>query len=467
MVSVALIAALLLLAVISNALHAATFWPLLLFHTSIVALLIALVPAPRSHAYTALAVFLVLGYWPKFVLRLIDDRPYLEPIGAFDGSPASWDRALVVSSLGIAGVIVARLLHLAGARRRVRAPDGPSAPPIYTRYRRHLWYAFGVAAVAAYAWNSYAAVHVTGLNPRIVLPLSGNAALAWCYTMAIPLGLSILIGWEVSRRGDRRLSWPLAGAAAAEAAINAASVLSRSSYLMHLMPYALTAGRSRGGIRLPRPSLAVGGLFLIGFAGSLAGVMLMRAAAYPPPASRLRPDAATERRLQDTGRSYAAMAQEVGKLFIDRWTGLEGVLAVTAAEPSPALLAKMLTEDPRAGTSAIYQRVANSHYVEQERFTFLTLAGAVAVFAAGGNPWLVVAGMTVVTLILMAAERTLWHLLRNDLACATLSVLSAFVTVQATFPRLYGIFLIELWLTIGLLGAATAGTRRMSTGPHP
>ena len=94
--------------------------------------LIALVPLrPRSHVYTALATMLTLGFWTKFLVRLVVAYPYLEPIGQFDSSTQSWNRALATITAGVLGVIAARVIHLTVARARsdaARAQRPAEAP---------------------------------------------------------------------------------------------------------------------------------------------------------------------------------------------------------------------------------------------------------------------------------------------------------------------------------------------------
>jgi hypothetical protein len=148
-----------------------------------------------------------------------------------------------------------------------------------------------------------------------------------------------------------------------------------------------------------------------------------------------------------TRMRFAAI--EVGKLFVDRWCGMEGVLAVTSLQDRGMdLLAHALREDPALGELALYQRVARARYPVRDDFTFLTLAGVVAVFAFSGSGLIVWFGMTLIVAVCMVCESVCRRFTSNELVCAVLGVGAAFVVAQATFPRLLAVFLIELWATV-------------------
>jgi hypothetical protein len=462
--------ALLALSFLPPARHPAHVGTMLAFHAAFVTL-IALVPLrPRSHVYTALATMLTLGFWTKFLVRLVVAYPYLEPIGQFDSSTQSWNRALATITAGVLGVIAARVIHLTVARARSDAARGQrssvpaEAPAFYVRHRRVVWIATAIIAVASYAWNAYARVYVTGMDPRIVLPFKINAALSWWYVMGLPLWLALLIGWELERRRTRAIGLDLLWIPLVDGVVNAGSLLSRAAYLIRLSPYFLAttrAGRA-GPLSIRGNRLTIGAISLAGFVLSLAFVMTMRTFLFHPPApapatARSGPSAPpgmTPRTSQVTEyyrRSAFYAVREVGQLFLDRWTGMEGVLAVTAAHGTPELLRAVVREDPAAGVDAIYQRLAGAPYKRQAGLTFLTLAGPIALLALTGSLASVLIGMAVLAGLLIASEAFARRTLGNEIACSVLAVGTCLVVTQVTFPRLLAIFLIELWTMLLVL----------------
>ena len=464
---------------LSAAAHPASIGPLLGFHAAFALLVGLAIPRPRSHAYSALTAMLVLGFWTKFVLRLIDHEPYLEPVGQFDGSTEQWNRALWAIVLAVAGAAAVRLGHLTFTRRRRPASAGASqpAPDRYARHRRGIWKATVVVVIASHAWNAYAAVYVTGVNPRVILPWSGNAALAWWLLLGIPAWLALVVGWEMRWRQRRTLQWEVLWMPVLEAIMSAASLMSRASYLLRVTPYLLASTRSEDGFspRIPTPWWRTLAALGAGLAVSLVIVMALRVGTYyeNAPARVFGPGSSGRATDSESGTSSPPVsgfqlrpvffaARETGKLFLERWTGMEGVLAVTAADPKPALLLAALSEDPARGTDALYQELAKAPYERQERFTFLTLAGVVAVLAMAGSPAVMFLGMAIVLAIFMATESLLRRLTGNELVCAVVSVETALMIAQVTFPRLLALFFVETWIALALL----AGIQGVSATSH-
>src|SRR5690606_4146313 len=223
----------------------------------------------------------------------------------------------------------------------------------------------------------------------------------------------------------------------------------RASYLLRIAPYLLATTRGKephGPVRFPRPRAVTVAALAAGFSLSIVAVMALRTAIYLSPASELAtveaisptspsstlPSATTPPPPRADGDSTAPaitpsatapapaktfpepsltelrplsdMAYEVGTLFLDRWTGLEGVLVVTGSDRGTDVLAEILQEDPHRGTESIYQKMAEAHYEPQERFTFLTLAGVIALLATADSWWLIFGGMAFAASFLMLAE---------------------------------------------------------------
>lgn len=482
-VIVAVVAATAALTTISATFHVASVGPLLAFHFVCITVIALTLPRPRSQAYTAIAVMFVLGFWPKFMLRLFVDMPYLEPTGNFDHAAPTWNAALVTAVLGMSGVAAVRLIHLVYARRGMSrvAIEPQFLQGFYERYRAQLWWISIALIAAAYAWNVHAAVYIVGVNPRVVLPFRLNIVLAWCYLVGFPLWLALLIGWEMRRRRTSALTGWMLFVAAAEGMVSSVLLLSRANYLLRAAAYMLAVGNSKVvGRRVsigPNKLLVAAGV-VAGFAVSIVAVMLLRAVIYydyynPPARSPVtttapRPSTAPSGPPATQPSVLAArpidkMVQEVGRLFIDRWIGLEGVMAVASSPRSPDVLWKAVSEDPHLGITSQYQQIAlaSRQYEAQKDFTFLTLAGIIAVFAMAGLPWLTVVGTGALTALLMLSETVTRRLTGNEMAVGIVSTVSAFMLVQVTFPRLFATFLLEMWLTLGALALLSAMIDRM------
>ena len=111
-------------------------------------------------------------------------------------------------------------------------------------------------------------------------------------------------------------------------------------------------------------------------------------------------------------------------LLIDRWTGLEGVMAtVSYPEKRWSLLAEAAAQRRSYGTVDVYTRkISGSTFSEDDAKTyhFASLAGPVAFFYFSGSLAVVFAGMAFISL-LMSATELLWRWLALDRVLVAMS----------------------------------------------
>ena len=214
--------------------------PFLLFEGSFACVLALTIPRPRSYAFTFLAVLLFLGFWVKFNLHTVLGYPFQEPIGNFDGSGATWDRALIMASCGAIGVSIGRLIALglsSRPRRRCPARDDRPVPGWFSEHRKLVWISTAAGAVVLNAANLAFAFYAIGVDPRLVLPAHANVAVGWLIKLGLALWIATLVHWEL--RLARARSDSVFLAPIAEAAMTSVSALSRGIYLFRALPYLL------------------------------------------------------------------------------------------------------------------------------------------------------------------------------------------------------------------------------------
>jgi hypothetical protein len=106
-------------------------------------------------------------------------------------------------------------------------------------------------------------------------------------------------------------------------------------------------------------------------------------------------------------------------LLVDRWTGLEGVMATVAyPEKSVALLGKAVSQRRSYGTVDVYTgRISGSTFTEENAKTyhFATLAGPIALLYFSGSLAVVFFGMALISVLISAIELT-WRWLVRDRA---------------------------------------------------
>jgi hypothetical protein len=479
--------------------------PLIAFHVAFLALIWSLAWMRGFYGYLALVFFLVLGFWTKYLLHVVLGVSLGEPVGAFAGTPAQWDRVLWMAASGGLGVLTASVITAAWrARRRgeralaIRRSDALSAPgrdqPLeqtastrrrgepprwFSSHRPLVWTLACAVVVGIAALNWWLGIWQIGVGNRRILPLHLNAVVMWWFTMAAPMGLAVLVDWERRSVGLTGAVWM--AVVVVEAAVSSTTTMSRGVFVMHLLPYYFVFGLDRlKGVSRVRWR-TIGQLTFITAAGlalCLASVSWLRLTTYPtvrvaadvPAAAEVAPAPPDPNGLatsppneagptlviatggEPSARQIRTAVVEVAGLFITRWIGLEGVMAVTSFDGTgPALLVKALRESPRRGADSIYQRAAGNPYPLYAGFRFLTLAGIMGVLSYANSAWFVGIGMIVITFVTIAFDAfTNWSL-RNEFVSAVVGVGFANIVAQMNFPYLYAVFAIELGTTLLVL----------------
>lgn len=272
---------------------------------------------------TFIGIFLWLGFFLKLSLRLaFFDGRFVEPIGVFDGTGAAYDKALMV-------VIVAFLALLAASLARERVFRYPVADHgvansalfrFYDTHRKTLLLGFAVLVAVVAASNAWLGIYQRGMATGIVLPWGMNGMYKWLLQFGLASASALIVRFEIERNhgklGPTAVALPLV-----ESFLCNISLLSRG---MILNVGGLVAGTWRllatiG--RRPRllPLTATALLFLSLFAVSIFAVNYIRAEAR---------NVAVKNSAEPVVQVAKGMAKP---LFIDRWVGMEGVLAVSSA----------------------------------------------------------------------------------------------------------------------------------------
>lgn len=248
-------------------------------------LLVSGLRRPASYGYLFLAVFLWLGFWFKFTVHTVLDIPYGEPTGWFNKSAGAWNEVLLVSTAGLAGVLLAwgivraldRFRRCDTTRRLTETP--PACPPWFLRFRKPIWMAVFACLLGLPLANSMWGIMQIGLVPRTVLAWPLNAVIGWCVSIGLAIGVSTLVWWEMAGR-KKPHTGPLL--ILGEAVLSTTTLLSRGVFLFHAVPTLLAFYRVRpdlmAGIR--RKGMAL--LILLAFFGvSYVAVDMLRAYFYP------------------------------------------------------------------------------------------------------------------------------------------------------------------------------------------
>lgn len=381
-----------------------------IFSVAFLVMLVSGVYKRVTYGYLFLVIFLWLGFWLKLTLHQIFIYPFGEPVGLFDRSPAAWDKVLLVSTSGCLGVVAARIAYgFAGLKSTISNVNPPAAPYWYPRIWKVLWLVLMVVLAVCGALNAVYGIQQSGLVPRTLLMWPWNAAIYWMLSTGFAMCVATLLWWHMASANAIR---SLAYMVLVEAAVSTVSLLSRGLYVFHAIPAMVGIYMNRSHTKDLSPKRVL--LYLATFIGlmlfSLSLVNTLRGYYYSnvPPVFIELTDARTS--LREGGTSL--------RFIVDRWVGVEGVMAVSSyQEKGLDLFLGALTEKSEIGKSTFYQKVCLAHYrfMDMTKFQFASLPGAIAFFYFTDSFLLVMLGMMILTLIALFSEKLVSILTVNPL----------------------------------------------------
>jgi len=474
----------------------------LLFSVTFFAVLYSAFVLPFQYSHLFLAIPWFLGFWLKLVIHfvladfgLMSAARYVEPTGKFDCSVVAWDQVLITASVGGLGYLLGRLLVVPLVTKSDESRTEIEPPPWYRTLRMPLWVLVTVSFVAIIYTNAETGLIVRGYVPRIQLPWPLGALFSWTTDIGFALVLSVLAVW------DRGLGAGLMRgffALCVEGAIISIQTNSRGIYLFHTLPALVSEARRP---TTTRSAISKAALFLsIWLAGAATipllttglrafgeNVVLAKTAQDDVPASaaptltatrsdettttsdticsvKLEPSLlpANPTRFEIVKSFFIYAVQGGGRLIIDRWPGMEGLMA-TQSYPSRGwdLLRTAAFQRRTYGMVDIYtQTIAGSDFTEEQtrKYHNATLAGPIAFLYYSGS-WLVVFGGMALLAIMVSALEMIWtSLVPDPLVIAMSGCYLALVVMQlstgivqaASGPFAVTVFLALVWAIMRL-----------------
>jgi len=367
---------------------------------------------------TFIGLFLWLGFWLKLSLRVAFTAGiFHEPVGTFDGTGAAFDRALLIASCGFAALLAASLVR----ERFFRYPENAAScadSGLFLLYRRFRWQClavFAAAVLAIAASNVLLGIYQRGMVAQTVLPFGLNGVYKWLLQFGLASVSALVIRFELEIA--RRLTPVAVALPLFEAFLSNVSLLSRG---MVLNASALglggwrTAGTMR--VRLHAGALALAALaFAALFAASVFAVNYLRAESL------------------DSQSSVAVAGSMTKPLFVDRWVGIEGVLAVSSSDKLGwPLWREAWQERFQEGVLTLYDRVfIDSPYaiagIDRSRHHFVSLPGIVAFLYYPGSAAFLFAALFAAALLAAGLEIASYRWCgRNLVLCAVFGQVIAF-----------------------------------------
>ena len=132
---------------------------------------------------TFIGIFFWLGFWLKLTIRVaFFGGLFSEPVGNFSGSGDAFDKALLVSSCGMSGLLVASFLREKLSCNYPFKIEGIALQGLFSVYRNHrklVLAGFVVLFFIIASINAYFGIYQRGSITRTTLPFGLNGAYKW------------------------------------------------------------------------------------------------------------------------------------------------------------------------------------------------------------------------------------------------------------------------------------------------
>lgn len=427
-----------------------------------------------SYSYLFLVIFLWLGFWFKLTASFLLSGYFSveEPIGNFNDSADAWNQVLWIAMAGSIGITLSFFIYSLFFPTTTYSAGRAKVPEWYRAVRIWLWACVLIITISVAALNIFQGIHQVGLTPRTILPWPLNALVAWTLNMGSALAVAVLLWWDMVAEEN---TTPALYAMLIEAFISAVSVISRSAFLFHAIPQMLALSREKkiSQIYTRKEVLLFTSIFTALFLISIASVSFLRDHQYAASKSVRMPmpqlvtnsggnsiKSAAPDQMESVEKIPSFRIQLVRQLVINRWIGIEGVMAISSyPEKSYALLWEMMTEKRESGKVNAYQKISNSGYQNSDYlYQFSSLPGAIAFLLYSGSITVVVLGMTLLGLLALTGERVVFLLTKNPLMCSLFGMAAANTVAQfGVAPRQdvpYFLMIFSLAIIVWILQSA-------------
>jgi hypothetical protein len=401
---------------------------------------------------TFIGIFLWLGFWLKFSVRVaFTSGVFHEPVGAFGGSVEAFDKVLMISSCGFLALLVASIIR--GRFFTYSAEPSPCDQSglfrFYQVYRTYCIAVFLGIVVSVAVSNLWLEIYQRGMVARTILPFGLNGVYKWLLQFGLASISALIIRFEIEL--NHNISLIAIFAPLLEGFFSNVSLLSRG---MILNSTALGIGGLRVisamRARINRLNIFLALVsFVILFLASLFVVNYIRATNFSGGGSPVNFFEKSSVSVRDTGHIYKAM-------FLDRWVGIEGVMAVSS---SPALgwdlWRDAWNERFQEGRLSLYDsRFIDSPYkgseTDKPKNHFVSLPGVIAFMYYPGSFWFLFLGLIAMGLLASLLEIATFRFAgQNWVLCSLIAQvvayrLSGFGYVPGQSYLLFGAVLVNI-----------------------
>ena len=331
-----------------------------------------------------IGLFFWLGFWLKFTIKVaFYDGVFPDRVGYFDGSSISFDHALLVASVGMGGLLLATLIRrkFFTGYLNYQPNFSDALEAIYKKNRLKIFFVFFLIIIFIGSTNFIFAIYQKGTITETFLPFGLNSVYKWLLIFGLASFSSIILDLEFRIRKD--VSLISISISIFETFFTSVSMLSRgmilnSSSLIYGLLIMYRLKKKRINLKL---LFLVSLIFLLFFIIAHQSVSVIRNNTFFDRVGSAGSDVMS----QFGERNHLERA-----IFIDRWVGIEGVMAVSSHPNMGLKLFKdAINETYNEKDTSFYDKyiLTDSPYAETDKSKhhFVSLPGVIAFFYYPGS----------------------------------------------------------------------------------
>lgn len=274
---------------------------------------------------TFIGIFCWLGFWLKLtILGIFLGGSFREGIGYFDGSAAAYDKALLVSSCGLLGFLLASFIREKLSCNYPQKIEGITQSGLFSFYRNHrnvLLIGFVALFIFIGVTNVYLGIYQRGCITRTTLPFGLNGIYKWLLLFGLASFSALILKFELEI--NKATSIFIMFLSLLENFVSNVSLLSRGMILnSSALIYGVFASTKLRSIKSNARFIVVTILiFMTLFVSSYFTVNYLRIIAF----SNVQFD-----EMPSLKKNITLIGINMPTFVLDRWVGMEGVMAISS-----------------------------------------------------------------------------------------------------------------------------------------
>jgi hypothetical protein len=390
---------------------------------------------------TFIGVFFWLGFWLKLTIRVaFFDGVFFEHVGNFDQSGVAFDRGILVATCGMSGLLLVSLIRrklFFNYPNQIEGLSHKNLFNVYKRYRKIILVLFVLLFVFIAISNALLGIYQKGSIAQTTLPFGLNGVYKWLLLFGLASFSALILRFEFEI--NKKTSSLIMSLSLIESFVTNVSLLSRGMILNAVaLLYGVMVSLKLNAIK-SRLSFFVTSflIFIMLFASSVLLVNYLRKTLYSDSLSSSDVESRIQRVYSISLSSSDAESRLQGvysmttPLFIDRWVGMEGVMAVSSYPNLGWELWKTALKENynENETSFFDNNFIESSYVntDKSKHHFISLPGVVAFFFYPGSFWFLFCGMFMLGGLAAMIEFSVYRLGgENVILCSLLAQVVAY-----------------------------------------